>query len=222
MHCSDGTAHQRGLARSNEFQGTEPMDYDKSPTEIFLQLGLPFSRESDEQGRVAEQHACHGSLPKPTDIPTLVPSSSATGSRFGSIAEETGVVVLDALAGYCSSVVRRECEMAGLATAVADYIAWIRKIPSTGAPPITNSVYQQMMANIEIRVRELIETSQKRHDEPLRDLLGALEGASGGTMAARVARLEDDLQKQMCDDTNFFKTGYDACKLLSEQTQKRP
>jgi hypothetical protein len=136
--------------------------------------------------------------------------------------EETGGAVLDALSAYCSSVIRRDCEVLGLATSVADYMAWMRKVPSAGAPPVTNSVYQQMMANIETRVRELIEIAQKSHDAPLRDLLTALERASGGSMAAGVATLEADLQKQVRDHTNFFKTEYDTCKLLSEQAQKRP
>jgi hypothetical protein len=140
----------------------------------------------------------------------------------GSISEENGRPILDALGVYCSSVIRRDCEVLGLATAVADYIAWMRKVPSTGAPSVTDTVYQQMMANIETRVRELVEIAQKSHEVPLRDLLGAVERASTSPMAARVATLEADLQKQMRDHTNFFKTDYDTCKLLSEQAQKRP
>lgn len=111
--------------------------------------------------------------------------------------------------------------MAGVATAVADYIAWMRNIPSTGAPPVTNAVYQQMLQNIEIRVRELAEISHEKHEVPLKHLLEAL-GASGGDIAARVAGLEEDLQRQMRDQAAFFKTEYNACKFLADQTQTRP
>ncbi|OIW32211.1 hypothetical protein CONLIGDRAFT_629910 [Coniochaeta ligniaria NRRL 30616] len=206
----------RGGAAGNVFQGNEPMDFDES-------LMLDFNQESFEQAQVVTRHSFHESPSQPTDIPPLAPSRDAPRSATGSMAEDTGVAtVLDPLAAYCSSVIRREAEMAGLATAVADYIAWMRNMPSTGAPPVTNPVYQQMLQNIEIRVRELVEIAHKKHDGPLRGLLGALGGASGGDMAARVAVLEDDLQKQMRDQASFFKTEYDACKFLSEQAQKRP
>lgn len=207
---------QKGAAARDDFQGSELMDFDDS-------LMLAFNQESNEREQTATQHSCHGSPSRPTDISTLAPSNDGPGSGTEGMAENTGVsAIVDPLAAYCSSVIRREAEMAGVATAVADYVAWMRNVPSTGAPPVTNAVYQQMLQNIEIRVRELADRSLEKHEVPLKHLLGALGGASGGATAARVAGLEKDLQRQMRDQAAFFKTEYNACKFLADQTQTRP
>lgn len=203
-------------AAENEFQGSEPMDFDDS-------LMLAFNQASSEQLQAVTQRSGHGTPASPTDRSTLAPSRDTLRNETDRMTEEPGVgIVLDPLAAYCSSVIRREAEVAAVATAVADYISWTRNIPSTGAPPVTNPVFQQMLQNIEIRVRELVEIAHKGHDVPLGNLLQTLRGASGSAMAARVDALEEDLQKQARDQTSFFKTEYDACKFLSEQTQKRP
>lgn len=249
---SEPSATQSGLSGAGgraTFQAGEPMDFDKSPLELCLQLGLPLGQGGHELGQgplVAAPQTCNGSTSSPSGIEstsTLTASSAAyeppeTTELSGAGRSKTAAVsdsdsegpagagaaaaVVDALAAYCSSVVRRECEVAGLATAVADYIAWVRGVPAAGAPPVTNAVYQQMLANIETRVRELVELAKRRHDEPLRDLLRALEGASPPDLASRVAGLEARLERQMREHTRFFETEYTACKPLSEQARKRP
>ncbi|KAB5571925.1 hypothetical protein GE09DRAFT_1054134 [Coniochaeta sp. 2T2.1] len=134
--------------------------------------------------------------------------------------------ILTPLSAYCSSVIRRESEVAGLAASVADYLAWMRNVPYNGAPPATNAVFQTMLENIEIRARELVEISQRGHDGLLKELLGALSaggcGGSSGDMAAKVAELEEKLEGERREHSAFFKTEYDACKFLKEQMRKRP
>ncbi|KAL2171414.1 hypothetical protein VTG60DRAFT_3057 [Thermothelomyces hinnuleus] len=212
---------------STESRAGEPMDFERAPADLSFQLGFPSTGNGEglEQGQAAGQEAGHGSTSSPRGTSTFTPPSSRDAdarSGTGSIDDATGSAVVDALGAYCSAVIRRECEVVGIANIVADYIAWMRKLPATGAPPVTNAMYQQMMANIETRVRELVEVAQKRHDEPLRNLLSALENASSTAVAGRVAGLEADLQKQRRDHTNFFEKEYDTCKFLSEQAQKRP
>ncbi|KAL2179695.1 uncharacterized protein P884DRAFT_283541 [Thermothelomyces heterothallicus CBS 202.75] len=212
---------------STDSRAGEPMDFDRAPADLSFQLGFPSTGndKGHEQGQAACQEAGHGSLSSPRGTSTFTPPSSRDAdarSGTGSTDDVTGSAVVDALGAYCSAVIRRECEVVGIANIVADYIAWMRKLPATGAPPVTNTMYQQMMANIETRVRELVEVAQKRHDEPLRNLLLALENASSTAVAGRVANLEADLQKQRRDHTNFFEKQYDTCKFLSEQAQKLP
>lgn len=211
-----------GRHGSTQFRESDVVSLEKAPTDYDPQIGTPLYQESHEKGQAIMQRTHNESPSTQNRISSLVSLRNSAGT--GKLNEDTCEAVLDTLTTYCSSVVRRECEVAGIASAVADYIAWIRSIPPTGAPQVTNSVYQQMMENIEIRVRELVEVSQKRYPEPLRNLMGALEEAvpTGGAVAARVANLEDELQKQTRDHKNFFQTRYDACKLLSEQTQGRP
>ncbi|KAL2146384.1 hypothetical protein VTI28DRAFT_4137 [Corynascus sepedonium] len=218
------TAENNGSA---EVHAGEPMDSDKSPADLNFQAVLPsdLNREAPEHRQMSGQQVSRGSTSSPRATSTSTSSSvrdSNDGSGMEGINDAAGEAVINALSFYCSSVVRRECEVVGIAKTVADYVAWMRKLPSTGAPPVTNTVFQQMMANLETRVRELAEVAQDKHDEPFRNLLGALEGACNTPIADRLAGLEADLQKQRRDYAAFFEKSYNTCKLLSEQAEKRP
>ncbi|KAB5572547.1 hypothetical protein GE09DRAFT_1217106 [Coniochaeta sp. 2T2.1] len=192
------TTSERGAPGQNGLQDSEAMDFD---------IDLSFNQLTDPQPQPAVTQPSSTSSPPTT---TSTPSASAS-------------TILTPLAAYCSSVIRRESEVAGLAASVADYLAWMRNVPYNGAPPATNAVFQTMLENIEIRARELVEISQRGHDEPMKELLGALAGdGTGSEMAAKVAELEEKLERQRREHSAFFKTEYDACKFLKEQMRKRP
>ncbi|KAK4247472.1 hypothetical protein C7999DRAFT_41240 [Corynascus novoguineensis] len=163
-----------------------------------------FNGEAPEHRQMSGQEVSRRSTSSPRVISTSTPSSlhdSNDGSGTESINDPAGAAVINTLSSYCSSVVRRECQVVGIAKTVADY---------------------QMMVNLETRVRELAEVAQDKHDEPFRNLLGALEGACNTTIANRLAGLEADLQKQRQDHAAFFEKSYNTCKLLSEQAEERP
>ncbi|SPQ21902.1 d485e0c0-0610-4b75-85bf-e13bfecf125a [Thermothielavioides terrestris] len=216
LHSSQATASPNGTAGGNYGQcdsGEQiEMDFERSPAELCLQPGLPLNN-IHQDGHVQQQlrttqlapDTNHRSTPSTYGDSDTTVGGTATGQPPPA---ESSTALFDALRAYCSSVIRRECDVAGLASAVAEYMAWMRK----------------MLGNIEGRVRELVDVARKGHDGPLHDLLGAVGRASGGgaVAAARVAELEAELQRLRQEQTRFFERDYDACKLLSEQTEKRP
>ncbi|KAI1387736.1 uncharacterized protein F4822DRAFT_291240 [Hypoxylon trugodes] len=209
-----------------QFRMSERPNFDRSSIEFYPQMGISSQRESHDQrqGQDVTRHARNGSTSSNTPVSPSMSTRNDAGPGTGCLNEDTGAAILDPFSTFCSSVVRRQCEMSGVASAVADYIAWIRSVPPSGAPLRANSIYQEMLQNIEIRVRELIEISQAGPHESFRETLAALERAapSGGAVAARLASLEGDLQKKSQGHSDFFQNGYDACRRLSEQRRDAP
>ncbi|KUI54259.1 hypothetical protein VP1G_01689 [Cytospora mali] len=110
-----------------------------------------------------------------------------------------------------------------MASVVADYIAWLRKAPPGGGVPTAsqNPVYLGMLETLESRLRELCDMSQSRSNSALRELVSALEAIAppGGAMAAKLGSLEEVLQKEARERAQVFRSRYNLCALLSEQSR---
>lgn len=140
------------------------------------------------------------------------------------IDEETGAAILEPVTRFSSAIFRTQAETLVMASVVADYIAWLRKAPPGGGIPTAKEspVYLGMLDNLEIRLRELCEMSQSRSTDALKELVAALGAMAppGGTMAARLGSLEEDLQKEAQERAEVFRSRYNPCALLSQQADK--
>lgn len=138
------------------------------------------------------------------------------------IDEGTGLAILEPVTKFSSAIFRTQAETMVMASVVADYIAWLLKAPPGGGiPTATESpVYLGMLDNLEIRLRELCEKCQSSSYGALQELAAALKdlAPTGGAMAARLGSLEDDLQKEAQERAQVFRSRYNACALLSEQS----
>lgn len=123
------------------------------------------------------------------------------------------------------AIFRTQAETMVMASVVADYIAWLRKAPPGGGiPTATESpVYLGMLDNLEIRLRELCEKCQSSTAGALRELVTDLEALAptGGAMAARLSSLEEDLQKEVQERAEVFRSRYNPCALISEQSRSQ-
>lgn len=139
------------------------------------------------------------------------------------IDEATGAAILEPVTKFSSAIFQTQAETLVMASVVADYIAWLRKAPPGGGiPTVTESpVYLGMLDNLETRLRELCEMSQSRSSGALKELVAALGAIAppGGTMAERLGSLEDDLQKEAQQRAEVFRSRYNPCALLSEQSR---
>lgn len=139
------------------------------------------------------------------------------------IDEATGAAILEPVTKFTSAIFQTQAETLVMASVVADYIAWLRKAPPGGGiPTVTESpVYLGMLDNLEIRLRELCEMSQSRSTGALQELVAALGALAppDGTMAARLGSLEEDLQKEAQERAETFRSRYNPCALLSEQSR---
>lgn len=139
------------------------------------------------------------------------------------IDEETGLAILEPVTKFSSAIFRAQAETTVMASVVADYIAWLRKAPPGGGiPTATESpVCLGMLDNLEIRLRELCEKSQSSNASALQELVTDLEALApaGGVMAARLGSLEEDLQKEARERAEVFRSRYNPCALLAEQSR---
>ncbi|KAI7777141.1 hypothetical protein LA080_003986 [Diaporthe eres] len=144
-------------------------------------------------------------------------------SPQGGIDEATGAAILEPVTKFSSAIFQTQAETLVMASVVADYIAWLRKAPPGGGiPTATESpVYLGMLDNLEIRLRELCEMSRSRSTDALKELVAALGAIAppGGSMAERLGSLEEDLQKEAQERAEVFRSRYNPCALLSQQSR---
>lgn len=137
--------------------------------------------------------------------------------------EKTGLAILEPVTKFSSAIFRTQAETTVMASVVADYIAWLRKAPPGGGIPTANEspVYLGMLDNLEIRLRELCKMSQSSNAGALRELVTDLEALAptGGAMAAKLGGLEENIQKEVQDRAEVFRSRYNPCALLSEQSR---
>lgn len=136
--------------------------------------------------------------------------------------EETGAAILEPVTNFSLAIFRNQAEASVMASVVADYIAWLCKTPPGGGIALSEQpVYLGMLGTLEVRLRELCEVSQSRSNAALRELVASLEALAPphGPMATRLGSLEEDLQREARERTEAFRSRYNPCALLSEQSR---
>jgi hypothetical protein len=158
------------------------------------------------------------------------PPSPATGSQGGSVTtassaidEATAAGVASQLKTFSMAVFEGQLELAGMASALAEYIAWMSKVPSSANPPNTKLVFSQVLDTIQERLTEMSDLARTKHHEPFRQMMASLEKLpppQGDAIATGLANVEEDAQKREAEVFKFFQTRYNACALLSEQSRR--
>ena len=195
-------------------------NHDNQDVDLTAELGLHFPRESNDQSQDF------------ADINNASSSSATTSSNFsihdtvqsGKSSDDIGAALFTHLSAFSSTVFRNQSEISGIAFAVAEYIAWMRKVPPGVVPPNANLVYLGVLETIENRLRELREIAQTRHHAAFREMMAAIEGLGllGSGAALNLRELDKELQKGTADLLHFFQTRYNASALLSDQVQNMP
>jgi hypothetical protein len=178
---------------------------------------------------LTELHGSAGTSLSSTMLPDTVATMASTSTsrttedRASKTNAGTNTAIATALADFSSSVLYSHAEVAGMAQAVADYIAWMRKVPAGGeTPPNTSLIYTSMLEAIESRLREIREIAQTRPRAAVKDLVTGLEAIEGPVSVAMrdgLASHENEFDRRSADVVNFFKTRYNACIALSEQAR---
>ncbi|CAI4213981.1 unnamed protein product [Parascedosporium putredinis] len=148
-----------------------------------------------------------------SSLPTLrehaasnTPQSKPPSNDDGATANRA---IATQIAQFSSAVFHSQAEIAGMSLAVAEYIAWMRKVPGRNAPPNTTLVYDTILEAVEAAFRDMTAA------------LGNL-GPAGSDVCESLAGVEDEFQRRSADVAEFFQTRYNACMLLSEQARDIP
>ncbi|KAI1780431.1 hypothetical protein F4818DRAFT_5335 [Hypoxylon cercidicola] len=116
--------------------------------------------------------------------------------------------VLDSVSEFSLSIFAAHAEMAGVASVVAEYLAWARK-----APPRLDSA--QILEILEARLRELHQMAESSHRAAWQHTTSTLENMSRAT--AQFKAVEEEMQNRTVRISRFFDGKYDVSVPLSEQ-----
>jgi hypothetical protein len=167
--------------------------------------------------------ASDGSIDAPSSSSTLH-DPTVTAIQGAKASEDISEALATNLAEFSSAVFHSQAEIAGMSLAVAEYIAWMRKVPAGITPPNTSLVYVNVLEAVEGRLREIREIAQTKPHAAFREMVAALQGlgSAGSSVCNSLGDLEGEFQRRSADVASYFQTRYNACALLSEQAQNVP
>ncbi|KAJ5629028.1 hypothetical protein N7490_011256 [Penicillium lividum] len=151
-----------------------------------------------------------------SSLPAPVPVVPRGATRSDSnISEGVAAHVAD----FSLAIFNTQAEINGIALAVADYIAWMRKIPAGMTPPNTTLVFPNSLETVEERLREIGEMAQTKPRAAFQEMMGGIQRLepAGAPVYSSLSGLEEKFEKQSADVAKAFSMRYNACALMSEQ-----
>ncbi|KAI4157780.1 MAG: hypothetical protein L6R39_000611 [Caloplaca ligustica] len=170
-----------------------------------------------------------------TKIPSLreiralnsISTTMSSGSPFPSPSQETGEQraentrsqqVLAQVQAFSSTIFTTQAEIAGISSAVAEYLAWLRKVPGLPKYPTDSAA---LLETLEARVRELQEMAEEKHWATWKAMLEKLDGISGGGGVGGCSQVLGDFEAELRERTvevaREFHVSYDVGKAMHEQ-----
>lgn len=147
-----------------------------------------------------------------TSSPSLSSVLDNSKSEKAEHAENNSRVFAE-LQGFSSAIFFIQAEIAGISSAVAEYLAWVRKIP--GMPRTPNC--PAILDTLETRVRELHEMAENRHWAAWRQTLEKLD-----SMNPQLGMSVAEMQKRTAEMTQYFQGSYDIGRPMEEQRPGPP
>ncbi|KAF4236333.1 hypothetical protein CNMCM8980_003095 [Aspergillus fumigatiaffinis] len=188
-------------------------------TPLSLPWSLAFPPLLDEQAvpepvRVSTDSAPLEARPPSPCLPTLRVIRALNGQQLQQQHQpgppqplDDGCAILRELIRYVSATFTNQVYIAGMTTAVAEYLAWARRTPDIN--------YSQILEILEARLREtanLANTKQWADFQNLQASLGNLDAYKW-----KLGLLEHELQAAEADISTFFTTHYDIRSALDLQ-----
>lgn len=165
-----------------------------------------------------------------SEIPLFLPSlqeireqNSTSSPSFSSVFDnpksekgedaENSSRILAELQAFSLAIFVTQAEIAGISSAVAEYLAWVRK---TSEMPRTPN-YARVLDVLETRVRELHEMAKSRHWAAWRQILEKLDG-----MGSQLSMFGAEMQTRTAETAQYFHASYDINKAMQEQRPGLP
>ncbi|KAI9164124.1 hypothetical protein HJFPF1_05761 [Paramyrothecium foliicola] len=178
-----------------------------SPPSMMIEF-QPDKRSDDDGDSSSSRHfqlpslneirALNGNARDNPDGPTQI----ALDSRFKKVLAEFGDLL--------SSVFSTEAEIAGLSSAVADYLSWARKSPD-------HADYPAVLQVLETRVRELNQLASTRYWAAFKHMRASF--GRDECIQEHLRSLETGLIDQNVKTMQFFHEDYDISSPLAEQRE---
>ena len=122
--------------------------------------------------------------------------------------------VLAQLQAFSSTIFITQAEIAGISSAVAEYLAWLKKVPGLPKVPTDSTA---LLETLEARVQEMQEMAEEKHWQAWRMMLEKLDDTSTGEYAHLLSECEAEMRKRTAEVAQDFHAGYDVGKAMQEQ-----
>ncbi|KAL8911263.1 MAG: hypothetical protein Q9171_003561 [Xanthocarpia ochracea] len=123
--------------------------------------------------------------------------------------------VLAQLQAFSSTIFITQAEIAGISSAVAEYLAWLKKVPGLPKVPTDSTA---LLETLEARVREMQEMAEEKHWQAWKMMLEKLDDTStGGGYAHLLSECEAEMRKRTAEVAQDFHASYDVGKAMQEQ-----
>ena len=119
--------------------------------------------------------------------------------------------VLSEFQAFCMAIFVTQAEIAGMSSAVAEYLAWLRKVPGLPKVPMDRG---SVLETLEARVRELQEMAEEKHWMAWKSMLEKLDGSRGSHL---LGDIEAEMRNRTAAVGQEFHTSYDIEKTMQEQ-----
>ncbi|KAL1872811.1 hypothetical protein VTK73DRAFT_1282 [Phialemonium thermophilum] len=124
------------------------------------------------------------------------------------------------ISDFSLAVFESQAQIAGVASATAEYVSWARKIPARNTPAGTCLVPSNMLEGLEDRLREISAMAETKPVSAFRDMVVGISRLSpdDSDISHILSEVEGCYQRRFAEVSKFFQTRYDACALLSKQS----
>lgn len=122
--------------------------------------------------------------------------------------------VLAQLLAFSSTVFGTQAKIAGISSAVAEYLAWLRKMPGLPKAPTDSAA---LLETLEARVRELQELAEEKHWVAWRMMQDKLDSLGRGDCLQALGEFEVEMRKHTAGVAREFHVSYDIGKMMQEQ-----
>jgi len=120
--------------------------------------------------------------------------------------------VLEELRAFSSTIFITQAEIAGISSAVAEYLSWLRNVPGLPKFPTDSAV---LLQTLEARVRELQGMAEEKHWVAWKVLLEKLDGIVG-VGSQSLGNFEAEMRKRTAEVARAFDASYDVGKAMHE------
>lgn len=136
-------------------------------------------------------------------------------SKTDSIINTDCNTVISGLMPFVSGTFETHTELAGISSAIAEYLAWMRRSLTTPPQESLKEKWEPVLQVLEERTREMHHLSKTSHWALWRQLQDVIEGVDG--VGPEVTRLSSEIAQHIAKRDSFFQNNYDICTDLTEQ-----
>ncbi|KAI0157179.1 hypothetical protein GGR52DRAFT_193118 [Hypoxylon sp. FL1284] len=194
-----------GIGRGSQDEGG-PLQLEN----LMATTAAPHRRSSPTRPREGTGQSFIPSLQEIRALNTNPLSRPGTGKSLNGNPYETEecTKILDEVSNFALSIFAAHAEMAGVASVVAEYLAWARK-------ELNRPDSAHVLEILETRVRELHEMAEGRYRAAWQHTTSTLENVNRA--AAQLNAVEREIQNRTAKISHFFDGKYDVSIPLSEQ-----